>query len=110
MHVEAVEFPGCEPVIIMVDHARDQGGFLSLNDCYRLVGVELQEVLAKVTLREVKVGEGGVRFLQLVVDSVDPISGFKPPAGLRVVLHDLPGAYFPMDIICLEYSREFLVG
>ena len=61
------------------------------------------------TIRKGKVTVG-VGFLQLMVDSVDPISDFKPPAGLRVVLHDLLGAYFSMDIICLEYSREFLVG
>ena len=31
------------------------------------------------------------------------ISGFDAPAGLRVVLHDLPGTDFPMDIDLPEY-------
>ena len=51
MYVEAVEVPGSEPVIVVVDHACNHSGLLRLNDCYRLVGVESQEVLAKVTLR-----------------------------------------------------------
>lgn len=55
--VEAVEVSGCKPVIILVDYACDHRGFLCLNDRYRLVGVETEEVLTKVALREVKVGE-----------------------------------------------------
>jgi len=39
-----------------------------------------------------------------VVDPVDAtISGFDAPAGLRVVLHDLPGPNFSMDIDLPEY-------
>lgn len=39
-----------------------------------------------------------------MVDPVDAtISGFDTPAGLRVVLHDLPGPNFPMDIDLPEY-------
>ena len=38
------------------------------------------------------------------MDPVDAtISGFDAPAGLRVVLHDLTGPYFSMDINLPEY-------
>ena len=57
MHIEAVEVTGCEPVVVVVDHTCYYRGFLSLNDCYRLVGVEAQKVLAKIALREVEIGE-----------------------------------------------------
>lgn len=56
-------------------------------------------MLAKIALREVEVGVCGVGFFQLIVDPVDSaISCFYASAGLRVVLHDLSGADFSVDI------------
>ncbi len=62
-------------------------------------------MLAKITLVEVEVREGGgVGFLQLVVHPIDSsIPVFNASAGLRVVLHDLPGADFSIDINLPEY-------
>ena len=61
-------------------------------------------MLAKITLVEVEVREGGVGFLQLVVHPIDSsIPVFNASAGLRVVLHDLPCADFPIDINLPEY-------
>ena len=102
----------------MVDHACDHCSFLCLNDRYRLIWVEAQEVLAKITLVEVEVREGGVGFLQLVVHPIDSsIPVFNASAGLRVVLHDLPGADFSIDINLPEYyfpvsrgSQQVVVG
>ena len=57
MHIEAVEVTGCEPVVVVVDHACDHSSFLCLNDRYRFLGIETEEVFTKITLREVEVGE-----------------------------------------------------
>jgi len=56
-HSESVEVSGCEPVVVVVDHACYDGGFFCFDDCDGLVGVELQEVFAKIALAEVEVGE-----------------------------------------------------
>ena len=61
-------------------------------------------MFAKIALREVEVGEGGVGFLQLVMGPVDAaISIFYSSASLWVILHDLTGPDFPFDINLPEY-------
>lgn len=75
-------------------------------------------MLAKITLVEVEVREGGVGFLQLVVHPIDSsIPVFNASAGLWVVLHDFTGPDFPIDINLPEYyfllsrgTQQIVVG
>lgn len=94
---------GGEPDVAGHDGGGDDGGFFGFDEGYgfRFVSGDGEQVLAEEALGELPVGRELAVVLHQGVDPVDAERGlgvFDASAGLRVVFHDLAGAYAACDV------------